>query len=101
MNKQEITKIWCKDNIFNRVDNFVNTMKGWKLITDDDIVNLIIEDECYTKHKQGVIEWYVVSEPAYHKFKSMFMPVFKIDELCIWGRTQNNISLEEQVELLF
>jgi hypothetical protein len=101
MNKQEFVESWCKNNIFNRADNFVNTMKNWKLISDDDIINFTIEDEYYTKNKQGVVEWYLVSDAAYHKFKGLFMPVFKIDEVSVWGRTQNNITLEEQMMILF
>jgi hypothetical protein len=101
MNKHELIKMWCKDNIFHRSDNFVKTMKSWKLLSDDDINNLTLHDEYYNKHKQSVIEWYVVSDAAYNKFNGLFMPVFKIDEVSVWGRTQNNITLEEQMMILF
>jgi hypothetical protein len=70
------------ENIFSYANELVNTLLEKEILSYDDIENLYLDDE-----PQEILEWYIVTEEAYNKFKLLDYPVIKFKELYLYGRT--------------
>ena len=98
-NKNLLTK-WLETNIISYGGELFNTLMNKEVITYEDIENYyeeINESDYKTMEEyknaldnqepQQVMQWYMVTEEGYNKFKKVGYPVVKINELHFYGRT--------------
>jgi hypothetical protein len=93
-NKDSLEK-WLDKNVISYGGELFNILQEKELISTDDIENLYpklnkadFESESGNEeHPQEVMQWFIVSEEGYNKFKQLDFPVLKFKELYFYGRT--------------
>lgn len=93
-NKDKLEK-WLDKNVISYGGELFNILQEKELISTDDIENLYpklnkadFESESGNEeHPQEVMQWFIVSEEGYNKFKQLDFPVLKFKELYFYGRT--------------
>ncbi len=98
-NKDKLEK-WLDKNIFTYGGDLFNILMEKELISYDDIENVYSKlnkddfesEEEYNialneQEPQQVMQWFIVSEEGYNKFKRLDYPVVKFKELYFYGRT--------------
>ena len=104
-NKDKLEK-WLDKNVISYGGELFNILQEKELISTDDIENLYPKlnkadfdsDEEYNmalneQNPQEVMQWFIVSEEGYNKFKQVDYPVVKFKELYFYGRTSYGQSL--------
>ena len=97
---QKALQAWLDANIISYANDLVQTLMSNELVSWDDMSNLyepvvredFQSDEEYTEalenqEPQEIMQWFIVTEEAYNKFKSVGYPVFRFKELYFYGRT--------------
>ncbi len=100
MNNKDKLEKWLDKNIFTYGGDLFNVLMEKELISYDDIENVYSKlnkddfesEEEYNialneQEPQQVMQWFIVSEEGYNKFKSLDYPVVKFKELYFYGRT--------------
>ena len=99
-NKDKLEK-WLDKNVISYGGELFNILQEKELISTDDIENLYpklnkadFESESGNEeHPQEVLQWFIVSEEGYRKFKQLDYPIVKFKELYFYGRTSYGQSL--------
>ena len=95
MNNKDSLEKWLDKNVISYGGELFNILQEKELISTDDIENLYpklnkadFESESGNEeHPQEVMQWFIVSEEGYRKFKQLDFPVLKFKELYFYGRT--------------
>lgn len=106
MYRQQLST-WLDKHIFSYGGELFNELINKGVISWDDIENLYEELnpnyyeskedflEAYNNQEpQEVMQWYIVSDEGYEKFKKVGYPVVKFKELNFYGRTAYGQSIE-------
>ena len=104
-NKDKLEK-WLDKNVISYGGELFNILQEKELISYDDIENIYSKlnrqdfdsDEEYNmalneQNPQEVMQWFIVSEEGYNKFKQLDYPIVKFKELYFYGRTSYGQSL--------
>jgi len=91
---------WLSQHIISYANDLVETLMSKELIEWDDVTNLYEEptreefetDEEFAQAKDDVepkdiMQWFIITEEAYNKFKAVGYPVMRFKELYFYGRT--------------
>jgi hypothetical protein len=86
---------WLDKNVISYGGELFSVLRNEELISDDDIENRFSKlnrqdfesDSGDEQHPQEVMQWFIVSEEGYRKFKQLDFPVLKFKELYFYGRT--------------
>ena len=97
---QKALQAWLDANIISYANDLVQTLMAHELVSWDDISNLyepVVRDDFQSdeEYKEAldnqepreIMQWFIVTELAYNKFKSVGYPVFQFKELYLYGRT--------------
>jgi hypothetical protein len=93
MNNKDKLEKWLDKNVISYGGDLFNILMEKELISYDDIENRfpkVNEDDIESgneQHPQEVMQWFIVSEEGYNKFKQLDFPVIKFKELYFYGRT--------------
>ena len=93
MNNKDKLEKWLDKNVISYGGDLFNILMEKELISYDDIENRfpkVNEDDIESgneQHPQEVMQWFIVSEEGYNKFKQLDFPVLKFKELYFYGRT--------------
>jgi len=100
INNKDKLEYWLYKNVISGGDDLFNVLIKKELISYDDIENVYSKlnkedfesEEEYNialneQEPQDVMQWFIVSEEAYNKFKQLEFPVVKFKELYFYGRT--------------
>jgi len=93
MNNKDKLEKWLDKNVISYGGDLFNVLMEKELISYDDIENRfpkLNEDDIESgneQHPQEVMQWFIVSEEGYCKFKQLDFPVVKFKELYFYGRT--------------
>jgi len=93
MNNKDKLEKWLDKNVISYGGDLFNVLMEKELISYDDIENRfpkLNEDDIESgneQHPQEVMQWFIVSEEGYNKFKQLDYPVVKFKELYFYGRT--------------
>lgn len=100
MNNKDKLEKWLDKNVISYGGDLFNALMEKKLISLNDIENVYSKlnrndfesEEEYNialneQEPQQVMQWFIVSEEGYNKFKQLDYPVVKFKELYFYGRT--------------
>ena len=89
MNTKDDLEIWLYKNIYTDCSELFNHLIQKEIISYDIIENMIPEEEMLCEEIADLenIQWFIVSEEAYNKFKQLKYYIFRFKELYFYGRT--------------
>ncbi len=93
MNNIDKLEKWLDKNVISYGGDLFNALMEKELISLNDIENRFPKvnrddfESGNNKYPQEVMQWFIVSEEGYNKFKQLDFPVVKFKELYFYGRT--------------